>query len=110
MAEPTSVREVVTEAVDRGADAAEEIHKAIAHIPLDMIGRMRNLADVADDAREVQDRAIGAVYDLVRGVNREVGRLTDEFLEVAAGEMRAEVKAAKEPPVEDAAVDAAAAG
>jgi hypothetical protein len=70
----------VCKAVDRGADAAEQIHKKAAHLPLDVLDRTLGLEDVARGARRVQDRAIHAVYELVRDVNHQVTRLADELV------------------------------
>ena len=56
----------VRETVDEGANAAEEIHKRVASLPLDVLERLDALEDVVKDVRKVQEQSIGAVYDLSR--------------------------------------------
>ena len=47
----------------------------------DVVGRVDALEATADDVRRLQDASIEAVYDLVRGINREVGKLANELLD-----------------------------
>ncbi len=70
----------VREAVDGGADAAEEIHKRVVNLPLDVLERNGVLESTAKDLRRFQDQAIGALYDLVRGVNHDVVKLAKDVL------------------------------
>jgi len=70
----------VREIVDSGTETAEEIHRSIASIPLDVLERIDGLEGTIGDVRKVQDRSIGAVYDLVRGVNRDVAKLADDLM------------------------------
>jgi len=97
MNQPSKVRERVTEAVDHVADAAEEIHKSIAAVPLDVLERVADLREVAEDVRKIQDRSIHAVYELVRGINHEVGRLASELVEAPASGRRVSSKAGSRP-------------
>jgi len=73
----------IREAVDRGADAAESIHKRVAHLPLAPFEGVDQLEGALKDVRRVQDRSIGAVYDLVRDMNHELVRLAEEWLVVS---------------------------
>ena len=72
--------ERVRKAVDSGADAAEEIHKKALNLPLDVLERNGVLESTAKDLRRFQDQAIGAVYDLVRGINHDVVKLANDVL------------------------------
>jgi len=85
MGQDNRVQKVVADAVERGADAAEEIQKSIAAVPFDWLRRVADLGERVDDAQQVHDRTVSAVYDLVRGVNREVARLADRVLEAPHG-------------------------
>jgi hypothetical protein len=67
----------VRKAVDDGTDAVEEIHKKAVNLPLDVLERNGMLGSTAKDLRRFQDQTIGAVYDLVRGINHEVRKLAD---------------------------------
>jgi hypothetical protein len=81
MREITRLADRLQEAVDSGATTAEEIHKAIANLPLDALEELDVLQDTVRGVRKIQEHSIGAVYDLIRGVNREVGKLATELLE-----------------------------
>ena len=70
----------IRKAVDRSADAAESIHKRVAHLPLAPFEGVDGLEGALKDVRRVQDRSIGAVYDLVRDMNHELVRLAEEWL------------------------------
>jgi len=71
----------IQEAIERGATSVEEIHKEIAALPLDVLERNGFFERTAAEVREVQDQSIGAVYDLIRSVNRRVGELASDLLE-----------------------------
>ena len=62
-------------AVDRNTEAAERIHRALAGFPLDMLEQLDRLERPVARVRKFQNRSIGATYDLVRGIEREVARL-----------------------------------
>ncbi len=76
----TNLTRVVSEAVEKGATTAEEIHKAVAAMPLDVLGELGFTGGPVKEIRRVQDLSIGAVYDLIRDVNRQVTQLAEEIL------------------------------
>lgn len=61
--------------VDRNTDAAERIHRAVAGFPLDVLEQIDRLERPVARVRKLQDRSIGATYDLVRGIEREIAQL-----------------------------------
>jgi len=71
----------VEESVDKGATTVEEIHRAIAELPLTMMEQNGVLAETAADVRKIQESSITAVYDLIRDVNHKVVKLAGELLE-----------------------------
>jgi hypothetical protein len=73
----------IREAVDRGADRAESIHKKVAKLPLAPFEGMDPLEGALADVRRISDRSIGALYDLVRDINHEVVRLAEGWLSLA---------------------------
>jgi len=73
----------VQEQIEKSATAAEEIHKAVADLPLKMLEGSRRLRGPAKRMRRAQDRAIGAIYELVRKVARTVGDFASERLAAA---------------------------
>lgn len=81
MAKKNPLPELVRDAVDRGATTVEEIHKAIADLPLEVLEQIEGLEKPARRVREIQEQSIGAVYDLIRTINRKVGALADDLIE-----------------------------
>jgi len=72
--------ELIEGAIDRGARSVEEIHRAIANLPLQVMESLGLFERTARDVKRIQDESIGAVYDGIRQVNREVGRLASDLL------------------------------
>lgn len=74
------LKDLIQEAVDRGATSVEQIHQAIADLPFEML-EQRGLLDADGvEFREEKTRTIGFVYDAIRRINREVGDLiSDQF-------------------------------
>jgi hypothetical protein len=81
--EVKKLADLVREVVDDGATTAEQIHKAIADLPLDVLERLDLFKETARNVRRIQDTSIGAIYDVIRKVDREVARLATEILERA---------------------------
>jgi hypothetical protein len=79
-AEAKRLVDLVQREVDDGATSVEEIHKAIANLPLDILDRLDLFEETAKGARKVQEASIGAMYDVIRRVNEEVGTLAKELL------------------------------
>ena len=75
-----SLAEWIQETVDRTATSIEEIHKSIAEIPLDVMRSTGHFEQTAADIGDVQERSIGALYDVVRDVNRRVVGLAADLL------------------------------
>jgi len=71
----------VENAVDRGATTAEEIHRSIADLPIDVLERADLLEDARWELKKLQDASIGAIYDVVRGVNHQVAKLAGSLLQ-----------------------------
>ena len=94
-AEARRLAHLVQQAIDEGADTAEEIHRSIANLPLDVLERLDVFEDTVKDVRKVQDTSIGAIYALIHKVNREVGKLATEMLRRPVPRKVAPRKAAK---------------
>jgi hypothetical protein len=84
-----SVTKVIQEAIDKGATTVEEIHKSVADLPLKVLEERPLLKGPAKEVRRVQDRTIGAIYDLIREINLQVGNLAEDVLAKAARRARA---------------------
>jgi hypothetical protein len=81
--QPQQLTELVHEAVEKGATSVEEIHRAIADLPLDILERLELFEGTVTEVRRVQDQTLGAIYDLIRGLNDEVSKIASEALQVA---------------------------
>ena len=75
---------MVQDEIDKGATTVEEIHKAIAELPLKVLEESDLLKRPAKEVRRVQDHTIGAIYDLIRDINQRVGTFASELLADAA--------------------------
>jgi histone H3/H4 len=84
MAKKKTVARAIEDAVDEGATTAEEIHKSIAELPLKILAESDVLRKPVKEVRRVQERAIGAVYDLIRKINHEVGSVASDVLAQAS--------------------------
>jgi len=71
---------LVEDMIDKGADTAEEINRAILDLPVTMLENL-GLQDTADGVAKVQDSSIGAIYKLIRDINHEVADLAADLLE-----------------------------
>ncbi len=75
---------LVQETIEKGATTVEEVHRAIMNQPIDIIEKIApRLESTAESVKEVQNRTIGGVYDIIRTVNKEVGKIAQELLSKA---------------------------
>jgi len=89
------IASLVEQAIEDGAKTVEEIHKSIASKPLDVLERLDVFKETVKDVRKVQETSIGAIYELIHKVNREVGKLAQELLDRPAARKAAPAKAPK---------------
>lgn len=86
------LKDLVQQAVDRGATSIEEIHQFIAELPFETLERLGVLKPEQRGLRDKQRRSIGMVYDAIRNINRLVGELiSDQFELLEDGEHIAKV-------------------
>jgi len=77
-----AVKDLIQEAVDKGATSVEEIHKVIAAMPLDALARRGLLRrDDAEQLKHANEATVGVVYDAIRRINREIGELASSVFE-----------------------------
>lgn len=92
------LKDLIQEAIDRGATSVEQIHQSIADLPFEALERMGVLDPDGHELRETKTRTIGLVYDAIRRVNREVGELlSDQFENLENGSVVAKVLDEKPP-------------
>lgn len=80
MAKKKSLIDLIQEAIDKGANSAEEIHRAIADKPLKLLLKIDVLSGPAKKIKRIQDESIGAIYDLIREINEQVAKYATEML------------------------------
>jgi hypothetical protein len=75
------VKDMIQQAVDRGATSIEQIHQYIADLPFEALEKSGLIDDKVSAVREKKTRTIGLVYEAIRRINREVGNLVSDQLE-----------------------------
>jgi polyhydroxyalkanoate synthesis regulator phasin len=75
------IKDIVQQAIDRGATSAEQIHQYVADLPFEALERSGLLEDDRLRLRQKQQRTIGMVYEAIRRVNEEVGRFVSDQIE-----------------------------
>ena len=88
--------DLVQRQVDDGATSVEEIHLAIANLPLDVLERLDVFEETVEGVRKIQEARIGAIYDVIRKVNDRVGKFAKEILAEPAAR-KAAAKPARRP-------------
>ena len=88
---------LVQEEIDKGATTVEEVHKAIAALPLKVLEQSDLLKGPAKEVRRVQEHTIGAIYELIRDINDKVGTFASELLVNAAKNRSARAEAVAKP-------------
>jgi len=92
-----ALKDLVQEAVDKGATTVEQIHQAIAAMPLDALEKRGLLDDKASAVKEAHAATIGTVYDAIRKVNQEIGDLASGFIETLEDQIEAQKNIGKKP-------------
>ena len=80
MGDLRKLKDLVQEAVDKGATSVEDIHKSIAALPLEVLESIEGLEESAKGIKEIQQKSIGGVYDIIRKVNSKVSEIADEII------------------------------
>lgn len=87
-----AVKDLIQEAVDTGATSIEQIHKTIAELPLTALEKRGLLGEEGEKALRAVDLSIGAVYEAIRTVNREIGELASGLFEALENHADAQEK------------------
>jgi hypothetical protein len=96
--ERKALAQFIEEAIEKGATTVEDVHKSIADLPLKILEESELLRGPAKEVRRVQDHTIGAIYDLIRHINQQVGTLASELLDKAAKRSGARAEAGAKHP------------
>jgi hypothetical protein len=92
MSEDKALTQLVEEAVDKGANTVEEIHRSIADLPIKVLEEIGLFEKTTSDIKEIQNASIGAIYDVIRDVNHSVAKLASDILDQASERKEAERK------------------
>jgi hypothetical protein len=79
------LRKLVEEAVDSGAKSVEQVHQAIAKMPLKYLEKIEMIGDKARGVKEAQEKTIGQMYNLLRTINSKAGDFAEEILKKVEG-------------------------
>jgi len=74
------IKDLVQDAIDKGATSVEQIHKTIANMPLDVLEKIAPISPAVKEVKRVQDATIGNVYETIRTVNQKVGEIANDLL------------------------------
>ena len=75
------LKDMIQEAVDRGARSVEQVHQYIADLPFEALQKSGLLTDDRLKLREKQQQTIGTVYEAIRRINQQIGDLISDQLE-----------------------------
>ena len=78
------VQKLIKETVDNVSEDIERVHQKVVSLPIEYIGKMKRMEKISKDVQEIQENAIGHVYDLVRIVNEKVNDVTLSILKKAS--------------------------
>ena len=88
------IKDLVQQAIDRGATSVEQVHQYVADLPFEALERAGVLDDKAGALREKKTRTIGMVYDAIRRINQQIGTMiSDQFENLEDGHHVAKVMA-----------------
>lgn len=75
------IKDMVQQAIARGATSAEQIHQYVADLPFEALEKSGLLEEDRLGLRQKQQRTIGVVYEAIRRINEEVGRFVSDQIE-----------------------------
>jgi len=81
MTQLKALKDMVQEAIDKGATTVEEVHQMIASKPLEMLEQLIPDKTPAKEIEAFQKKTIGSVYDMIRAVNKAVGEIAGNLLD-----------------------------
>jgi hypothetical protein len=80
MSSLNEMKDLVQEAIEKGATTVEEVHQAIARMPIDALERIAPGLPLAKTVGDVQKKTIGAMYEMIRVVNKTAGDIASDIL------------------------------
>ena len=75
-----SLKDAVQEAIDNGARSAEEVYLRISRMPFDQLEKVAALEGIVGRARGAHDQSIARITEVIRALNKRIGKLADQAL------------------------------
>jgi len=85
LADLNDLRQLVKKAIDDGATNVEQVHQAIARMPYKYLEKIELIEDKVREVKDVQEKSIGQVYQLLRNINDKAADFTEEILKKVQG-------------------------
>ena len=80
MSKLRGLAQLVQDAVDKSATAIEDVHLAVANEPLNILKKIPPLKSAVTGIQKILNHGITAVYEIIRTVNRETGKMVSGVL------------------------------
>jgi hypothetical protein len=75
------LKDMVQEFIDKGATSVEQIHKSIANMPFESLTKIEPIEEAAKSVKDIHDNTVGGVYNTIRKINEEVGKLASDLID-----------------------------
>jgi hypothetical protein len=85
MSKLQGLAQLFQDAVDKSATAIEDVHLAVANEPLNILKKIPPLTSPVTGIQKMLNHGITAVYEIIRTVNRETGKMVSGALEKIEG-------------------------
>jgi hypothetical protein len=85
LADMNDLRQLVQKAIDDGATNVEQVHQAIAKLPYKYLEKIELIEGKVRRVKDVQEKTIGQVYQLVRNINDKSADFAEEILKKVEG-------------------------
>ena len=75
-------KDLIQQAVDKGATSVEQIHNTIVDVPFDVVTKLGIMEETAQTAKQVHKQTIGSIYNTIRKINQQVGYMANDIFEL----------------------------
>ena len=74
-------KDLIQQAVDKGATSVEQIHNTIVDVPFDVMTKLGIMEETAKTVKHVHKQTIGSIYNAIRKINKHVGDMANDIFE-----------------------------
>ncbi|RLC15117.1 MAG: hypothetical protein DRH93_20050 [Deltaproteobacteria bacterium] len=79
VADLKEIQKLVRKAIEDGATNVEQVHQAVAKMPLKYLEKIKILENPMRGANRIQEKTIGQVYELLRTFNNKIGEFSEDL-------------------------------